>query len=242
MTQTLDIQRRNPMPATPSELWNAIATGAGNLCWLFPMEIEPRVGGTVSRGPCTVTVWDPPAEFACVHAAESLTATLRYRIEPADGGSLLHTHIHRDYHPPIDDLPRQLEAAETHTDFYQHTLGEYLRHFKGRYATYVEAQGPEASRARDAFPVLLRALGLPEDTKAGAALRITPAGLPPMDAVVDYLDPLFLGLRSESGLYRWFGRNHWGGPVGLSLHLFAEGLDAGRIGRDWQAWLDRVYA
>ena len=74
MTQTLDFQRQTVLPAAPERVWSAVATGAGNLAWLFPMEIEPWVGGVVSRGPCTVTVWNPPSDFACVHEAEALTA------------------------------------------------------------------------------------------------------------------------------------------------------------------------
>jgi hypothetical protein len=242
MTQTLDFQLQTPLPAAPERVWNAIATGAGNLGWLFPMEIEPWVGGVVSRGPCIVTVWNPPGDFACVHEAEALTATLTYRIEARDGGSVLHTHVHRDYHQPIDDLPVQLEAAETHTDFYHHTLGEYLRHFDGRPATFVQVIGPDASRAKGSFLALQRALGLPEGVKAGDAVRIAPAGLPALDVVVDYVDPLFLGLRGSGGFYRFFGRNHWGVPVALCLHLFGSGVDAAQAEQDWHAWLDGVFA
>ena len=49
-------------------------------------------------------------------------------------------------------------------------------------------------------------------------MRLTPPGLDPVDAVVDYATPNFIGVRSADGLYRFFGRNAFGMPVGLGHH------------------------
>ncbi len=82
MAQEFEICKENELPATPEQVWEAVATGPGNLRWLFPMEIEPRVGGAVSRGPSTVTAWDPPWRFACRYESEEgLSAVLEYLIE-----------------------------------------------------------------------------------------------------------------------------------------------------------------
>jgi uncharacterized protein YndB with AHSA1/START domain len=58
--------------ASPEQVWQAIATGAGNAGWLFPSEIEEREGGSmlIHRAPfggdasATVTAYEPQRRFA----------------------------------------------------------------------------------------------------------------------------------------------------------------------------------
>ena len=75
----------------------------------------------------------------------------------------------------------------------------------------------------------------------GDQVRLTPPGLDPVDAVVDYAAPNFIGVRSADGLYRFFGRNAFGMPVGLSHHLFAPDVDKDKTQLAWQSWLDGLY-
>ncbi|MFD8818693.1 SRPBCC domain-containing protein, partial [Streptomyces sp. NPDC059627] len=63
-----------------------------------------------------------------------------------------------------------------------------------------------------------------------------------LDAVVDYRDPYFVGLRTDDALIRFFGRNHWGAPVGISIHDFAPDADAEANETAWQDWLNGVYS
>jgi uncharacterized protein YndB with AHSA1/START domain len=66
--------REISIAATPEQVWEAIATSAGNAGWLFPAEIEERVGGTMvmHRQPfggdatAKITAYDPPRRFALV--------------------------------------------------------------------------------------------------------------------------------------------------------------------------------
>ena len=37
-------------------------------------------------------------------------------------------------------------------------------------------------------------------------------------------------------------RNHWGAPVGISVHDFAPDADAKADEAAWQDWLDGIYA
>ena len=67
-------------------------------------------------------------------------------------------------------------------------------------------------------------------------------GLDPIEAVVDYRTSHFIGLRSKDALYRFYGRNAFGGQVDAAHHLFAEGVDAGENQKAWQTWLDEVFA
>jgi hypothetical protein len=60
--------------------------------------------------------------------------------------------------------------------------------------------------------------------------------------VIDYLTPEFIGIRDEDGLWRFFGRNHYGGVVGMSAHLFRDDVDASASEAVLKDWLDSVYA
>ena len=125
-----------------------------------------------------------------------------------------------------DDWDNQYDGADKHTDFYLHTLREYLTHFAPRPVTFAQLEGPEAAKAADAFTAVGRALGLADHTEQGARVRARGPEGQVLDAVVDFRNPYFLGLRSESALIRFFGRNHWGAPVGISVHDFAPDADA----------------
>ena len=65
-----------------------------------------------------------------------------------------------------------------------------------------------------------------------------------LDGVIDYSTPEFLGIRTDDGLFRFFGRNFFpGGVVGMSAHLFVEGgVDAAASEAALKKWLDSVYA
>ena len=63
-----------------------------------------------------------------------------------------------------------------------------------------------------------------------------------VEGVVDYATANFLGVRSGDALYRFFGRNAFGGPVGMSIHHFGDGVDAEAAGAEWTRWLAGVYA
>ena len=52
-----------------------------------------------------------------------------------------------------------------------------------------------------------------------------------LDGVIDYSTPEFLGVRTDDGLYRFFGRNHYGSVVGMSAHLFVEAASTPRRAR-----------
>jgi hypothetical protein len=238
------IRQESELPATPEQVWEAVATGAGTLGWLFPMEIEPRVGGVVSRGPSTVTVWDPPRRFACRYEIEEgFSAVLEYLIEPHDSGNtILRTVIRRMYCGMVgNDWEARIDSVSKHVEFYQHTLGQYLRYFSGRTASFVQVYGPAASAKGNAFTVLRRRLGLTAAAE-GEQVRLTLRGLDPLNAVVDYLTPHFIGLRAADGLYRFLGGNTWGWPIGLSLHLFADDIDQQKTEQAWRVWLDGVFA
>ena len=56
-------------------------------------------------------------------------------------------------------------------------------------------------------------------------MRLTALSLEPLDGVVDYRRPNFLGVRTANALCCFFGRDAFGAPVGISIHMFADGID-----------------
>ena len=230
MPPEFECRREVELPATPEEVWEAVATKAGNAAWLFPNDVDPA----------DASVWDPPRHFATRQEQGDWFNALECVIEGREGGTSVLRYVHSGIF--VDDWDTQYDAVQQHTDFYLHTLREYLEHFRGRSATYIGdlpqgIQGPPSSAGPDGFKRLLEALELGAHVSEGDSVRLTPNGLEAIDAVVDYRRPNFMGIRTADALYCLFGRNAFGAPVGMSIHSFAEGVDAEKIKQAWEKWM-----
>jgi len=240
-----ECRREIELPATPDQVWAAVATPDGNASWLFPSgDIPPGVGSTTPDG-STITAWDPARHFGVRTEQGDWFNFLEFVIEGRQGGTAMLRYVHQGIF--TDDWEKQYDAVQQHTDFYLHTLGQYLRHFAGRTATYIGGDpggllGPEASMQPGSFQRLKRALSLPDSVSEGQSVSLAPQGLPQLQAVVDYAKPNFLGLRTADAMYRFYGRDAFGGPVGMSIHHFADNLDAEQTTKTWQNWLNGAFA
>ena len=235
MAREFECKREVVLPGSPEDAWAAVATAAGQNAWLFTNEIDPD-------GPAT-KVWDPPHHLALRHEQGDWFNALDFQIEARDATTTTFRYAHSGIF--VDNWEAQYDAVSQHTDFYLHTLSQYLEYFNGRPATYIGGgpgglQGPASTAQADGFVRLKHALGVPAGAKVGDTVTLTPAGLSPFEAVVDYDVANFLGVRSKEGLYRFFGRNAFGGPVGMSTHLFEPELDVEQITTDWQGWLNSI--
>lgn len=245
MSKEFEIADEFEVDATPQEVWEAVTAGTDG--WLWPMEApEPRVGG---KGPfgSTVTAWDPPHHYTnrvenVEGISEQTLNQLDYTIEPRDEGRRAWVrYVHSGMF--VDDWDNQYDGANRHTEFYLHTLRQYLTRFRGRPVTaFATFDGPEASKAADAFVTVGRALGLADDTAQGASVQVRGPKGQVLDAVVDFRNPYFLGLRTDDALIRFFGRNHWGYMVGMSVHDFTPGADAEADEDMWKGWLNGVFS
>lgn len=250
MAKEFEIVREFEVDAPPERIWDAITVNTAG--WLWPSEYEPREGGSAGHG-STVATWDPPHRLVVrSESPEELKAVgqslnqLDHLIEPREGGRSWVRYVHSGIF--VENWDDQYDGANRHTDFYLHTLRQYVTHFPGMRAVHTDVQGPAASAAKDAFEAVGRALGLGASAADGAAegdrVRVDLPGAGEVDAVVDFRNENFLGLRTGDAMYRFFGRNTWGAPVGIALHRFAAGAsdDEDATRKAWQGWLDGLYA
>ena len=232
MGKQFEIVREMTVSATPEQVWEALTDQTA--AWLWPMEYEHRLGGDAAFGG-TVTAWDPPRHFANhVDGPDGWYNNLDHIIEARPEGAWIR-YVHSGVF--TDNWDTQYDGASQHTDFYLHTLKEYLEHFAGRPAVYAAADGPESSRAPGSFDRLRRALGVTDDRR----VRVSLPGVEPFDAEVDYRTEHFLGLRTADAMYRFFGRDAFGAPVAVTVHHFGA-VDAKETADALQAWLEGVYA
>jgi hypothetical protein len=234
MGREFEVRKEVSLPATPEQVWEAIATGPGMATWFMAMELDPADG--------SVEVWEPGRHLVVrtPPTEDGATQAFEYLIEARDGGSTVLRFVHSGFLG--DDWGDEfVSSAAAGWDMYLHTLAEYLRHFPGRAATYVEVEAPPSSADASAWPVLLRAAGLTGQATAGDRVRIDLDGLDPLDGVVDYATPHFLGVRTPDALYRFHGRAALGMAIAVSHHLYREDVDGEQLERGWQSWLERVF-
>jgi uncharacterized protein YndB with AHSA1/START domain len=243
MSRPFEITREIDLPAAPDDVWTAITTESA--AWQFPSELEIPTGDAPPEGG-PITTWDPPHRLVVrTESPDGTFNALDYAIEAREGGTARLRYVHSGI--LADEWEDQYDAIGAHTDFYLHTLRQYLEHFNGRRVTYVGQpsagiEGSEAAGTPDAMDVLRAALGVSPDARMGDAVHASLGDAGTLDGVIDYSTPEFLGVRTAEGLYRFFGRNHFGGVVGMSAHLFADGVDAAAREAALKAWLDGVYA
>ncbi|MEX3104619.1 SRPBCC family protein [Streptomyces niveiscabiei] len=233
-----EIVREFEVDATPEQVWEAVTRNTG--AYLWPMEApEPRVGGSGPFG-STVTAWEPPYRYTNLSEDVGMDVQSRnqldYTVEPRDEGRRAWVrYVHSGIF--VDDWENQYDGAGRHTDFYLHTLREYLVHFAPRAVAFSSAEGPAASATPDALALVARELGVGDVVGE----RVTVRGPREFEAVLDYRTPEFIGLRTERALVRVFGRGRWGAPVGISVHDFGDGADPKAAEAGWQGWLEGVF-
>lgn len=222
-----EIDYDTELPGTPEQVWKAVTEDTP--AWMFPTDEWPDVR-TIEEYPIhLVSRMDGP---------DGWFNQLEHVLEPLDGGrSRLH-YVHSGIF--ADNWDEQYDGANKHTEFYLHTLGQYLRYFEGRPVVFTDVQAPAASRTQDGFERLKGALGL-AGAAEGSAVDLELGGVGRLSGEVDFANEHFLGLRTEDTLYRFFGRNAFGAPVGMTVHDFSGHGDSDATAKAWGAFLDKVY-
>jgi uncharacterized protein YndB with AHSA1/START domain len=235
------------VPASPDEVWAAIATGPGIDSWFMGRnEVEPGAGGTVRTvfgeyaPELEITQWDPAHQFAYGSGAAPDGRFIAYEflIEGRAGGSTVLRSVISGFIPG-DDWTEEFEAMTLGGEMYFRTLVEYLTYFAGRFARSVTAFGPPGTSWPDDRERLCRELGLTDPASPGArALLATEAG--PAEGMVYFANAHTIGIRTGDAFYRF--QRGFAKPVIAAHHLFADDADPVRAQHFWEAWLSQLLA
>ncbi len=236
MTKEFRIEKEIELAATPEQVWAAITTAAGTETWLWPTpgDLRPEVPLVATwEQPEHLLVKVPDAENGSVQAFE-------YVIEGRDGGTtvlrFVHSGVMADSWEGEDP-----ELTGDGWDMYLDTLAQYFLHFAGSAATYVAAEAPRSSVSADAWPALLRALGVDGAPAVGDGLKLDLPGAAPIEGVIDYARSTFLGIRTADALYRFHGRTPIGLPIAVGAYIYGRRVDREALAAAWTAWLASVF-
>lgn len=240
MTHPFEIELETTLPASPEQVWEAIATGPGIDSWFMGRnEVEAREGGTTSmdtgghREEALITAYEPGKRFAArtPAAEDGRFMAFEYLIEGRDGGSTVLRIVHSGLLG--DDWQDEYDALRRGWPFHLGTLRQYLTHFPGRTAVPVFAAAPTGQWSpQDVRAALARGLSLPVPVAVGARAYAEPADLPPLDGEVVWADDERFEIRTADGIYTF---HHGPGIVLTFHHLF--GADTDGAEDAWQRWL-----
>jgi uncharacterized protein YndB with AHSA1/START domain len=235
------------VPASPDEVWAAIATGPGIDSWFMGRnEVKAGAGGAVRTvfgeyaPELEITRWDPAHRLAygSGRAPDGRFIAYEFLIEGRAGGSTVLRTITSGFLPG-DDWADEFEAMTLGGELYFGTLVAYLTYFAGRFATPVTAFGPPGTSWSRDRSLLCRGLGLAEPPEPGDTVRFAgEAG--PADGVVYFANAHAIGVRTPDALYRFM--RGFAKPVIAAHHLFAGDADPDQARQAWEAWLSRTLA
>jgi uncharacterized protein YndB with AHSA1/START domain len=235
------------VPASPDEVWAAIATGPGIDSWFMGRnEVKAGAGGAVRTlfgeyaPELEITEWDPARRFAyrSGQAPDGRFIAYEFLIEGRAGGSTVLRTVTSGFLPG-DDWADEFEAMTLGGELYFRTLAEYLTYFAGRFATPVTAFGPPGTSWSRDRSLLCRALGLTDDAKPGDPVRFT-GQIGPADGVVYFANAHAIGVRTPDALYRFM--RGFAKPVIAAHHLFGADAEPDQTRQAWEAWLSRTLA
>ena len=131
MSREFEVTREVDLPAAPDDVWTAIT--AETAAWMFPTGGVPPAPRRRGRARQDLGPAQPPE--IRMESPDGTFNALDYAIEARAGGTAHLRYVHSGI--LSDEWEDQYDAIGGHTDFYLHTLGQYLEHFNGRDVTYV---------------------------------------------------------------------------------------------------------
>jgi len=251
--RAFEVREEIELPASPEDVWAAIATGPGIDSWFVGhMEVEPREGGQASLAAMpgvtlqfTVTAWEPERRFAFRGdpGPDGAFMAFEYLVEGRGQATTVLRFVHSGF--LAGDWDSEYDALSKGDRMYLAKLGSYLRYFPGQTAAFhVMCWGPQVADAERAWPAFTAAAGL---AGSGTTVREGDRGLvsigraAPAQAIVDYVAPSFLGVRTSDSLYRFIHGQQ--GTVVVEQHAFTGDGQARERARDaWQDWLGKTFA
>jgi uncharacterized protein YndB with AHSA1/START domain len=157
------------VPGTPDEVWQAMATGAGNTAWFTRATIEERVGGALrfEFGPGMsssgqVTMWEPPHQFGYVERewnGDAPPVATEIVIAARSGGQCVVRMVHSLF-SSSDEWDDQLEGFEGGWPGFFAVLRIYLGQFAGSKGASFQAMTSTEEEHLAVWARLIEGLGL----------------------------------------------------------------------------------
>ena len=242
------------VPATPDQVWDAIASAAGLSAWMLPTELEPRVGGalTFHMGPDgasegIVTAFEPTRRIAYEEdwaklvghpGADVTPLATEFLVEARSGGTCVVRIVTSAFGTGADWENEFWGEMATGWAPVLDNLRIYLTHFAGQHATATTANATFTTTPVDAIDRVRAALGVGAMGDRVEAARI--------GGVVERANAQHFLVRLErpvDGLLSCFS---FGADTSAVVHLSAYlyGPDgsaaADRLQPEWQSLLDEL--
>ena len=237
------------VPGTPEQVWQAIATGAGNTSWFTNTEIDEKVGGTIrfdfgpngsSQG--EVTDWDPPQRLGYVEkewCGDAPPVATEITVTGRSGDRCVIRMVHSLF-TDADDWDDEIEGFETGWPGHFAVLQTYLAHFVGQPAVTFHVAATADLPQPEVWRRLLAAFDL-GDGQVGAI----GAGPATVERVSQDPAQRHLVARMAAGTVM-LGTCAPGGQTSAGINAFFYGADAARRAADaqpkWQRLLDDALA
>ncbi|WP_199431273.1 SRPBCC family protein [Qaidamihabitans albus] len=232
------------VPASPEQVWEAIATGPGIDSWFMGRnEVRPGAGGTVRMAfggytpESAVTAWQPGQRLAygSEPAADGRFVAYEFLIEGRAGGSSVLRVVTSGF-VPGDDWADEFEAMTLGNEMFFRTLVTYLTHFAGRTAVPLTVFGPPVADWDSAWAALRSGLGLSGPATEGDRARLAPDGRTAVEGIVYFTNEHTLGVRTADAFYRFL--RGFNGPM-VAAHQYFSPIDIEQAESAWRSWLDR---
>ncbi|GAB1818520.1 SRPBCC family protein [Herbidospora sp. RD11066] len=243
MSHEFEVREEIVLPASPDEVWEAIATGPGIDSWFMGAnDLEPGVGGagrlTVAgfTTHSAVTGWEPGERLAyeSEKAADGSFMAFEYLLEGREGGSTVLRFVHSGV--LTGDWEDQYDALSVGDGLYLRKLHAYLTHFPGVTADYalfeIGRPTPDAARMWAAF---LDAFSLGQPPEKG---RVSVPGLNPDDAQVVFAEAGFLCVVTATSLFTLV--HGYRDAVVAEHHAFPGEIPEAQAVAAWQSWLGSI--
>jgi len=242
------------VPATPEEVWDAIASADGLSAWMLPTDLDPREGGAVTfhMGPDgasegTITAFEPTRRIAYEEdwatlvghpGADVTPLATEFLVEARSGGTCVVRVVSSAYGTGADWEHEFWGEMETGWAPMLDNLRIYLTHFAGQRATTATARAPFTGTAVDAMDRFRAALAV-----GGVGDRVDAAGI---EGLVERTIAHHVLVRTERpvpGLVSSFAfGDDDGAVVIMSAYLYGpDGAAAAeQLQPQWQSLLDEL--
>ncbi|MGA6167180.1 SRPBCC family protein [Amycolatopsis magusensis] len=240
MSEERRLYKEISFEATPEQVWAAISSGPGMSIWFVPHEMGPEGEGEADFGGGNTQAGRVLAREEgrrIVYGDTDSPAALEFVVEGRDNGGTVLRFTQSGFFDG-DDWAGEYESFDRGWNLFFHNLAQYFRYFAGLPATTL-VTGSTTSLGPDAiWAKLSAALGVDPEVRLGDRVRLTPAGLPPIDGEVDYRVRGVLGVRAAEGLHRFQGFGAEGHGMVNSIHYYyGTAPDRAATTAAWQQWL-----